>query len=508
MVGGYKASALSSVEIYDPISGKWKDTAHLNIPRYRHSTTLLPSGQVLVVGGYNGSPLSSAELYDPITETWKSVEDLTEARYSHSSTLLPSGKVLVAGGGNGSSFADTVLYGPSTGKWQSYGDLATNRFLHTSTLLPSGRVLVAGGSNGSSLVSAEIFNLSSLPNPRYPIILSSPQSIQHGHQLQITGSQFYRNAGSSSNTQDSAASSPLVHLRTLDGTQHYWLTAGPQGNFWDDPTTLTIGELPSTLNPGLHFLTVIAAGLRSEPVVVDVECSLVITRSPTDQLAYPGESVMFNVTTLGGRHFQWQRNGLDIPGATGSSYTTPQLTVADPNAATYRVFVGSGCTSEYSETATLTLADDIPPTVQVTSPVGGERWSLSSPIETHTELLTWITTDNIRICHIDVDLLHSDDAGQTWQETPPATGGLSESFSAPAPCLHPGQQTTSLEYTLPGDFPSGSAGSLYKLRVRATDQAGHLTEAVSENPFTSSNPPPTSRRSSSPTERVCKRIWA
>ena len=86
-----------------PATG-WVATGSLATARGRHTTTLLPSGKVLVVGGNDESGglftgyLSSAELYDPATGSWSSTGSLHTARGDHTATLLPNGKVLVAGG--------------------------------------------------------------------------------------------------------------------------------------------------------------------------------------------------------------------------------------------------------------------------------------------------------------------------------------------------------------------------------------------------------------------------
>src|SRR5215470_17263352 len=66
------------------------NTGSLTTARYRHTTTLLPNGQVLVAGGEGSgiSALSSAELYDPASGTWSATGSLTTARYIHTATLL------------------------------------------------------------------------------------------------------------------------------------------------------------------------------------------------------------------------------------------------------------------------------------------------------------------------------------------------------------------------------------------------------------------------------------
>src|SRR6266480_6569817 len=86
-----------------PLSGSdapftFNNTGSLNTARYVHTATLLPNGKVLVAGGDNGSALSSAELYDPVSGTWTATGSLGTARKNHTATLLASGKVLVAGG--------------------------------------------------------------------------------------------------------------------------------------------------------------------------------------------------------------------------------------------------------------------------------------------------------------------------------------------------------------------------------------------------------------------------
>jgi Big-like domain-containing protein/Kelch motif protein len=135
-------------------------TGSLNIARYGHTATLLPSGKVLIAGGRNSTAnaISSVELFDPLTQTFTVVGNMTNARHHHTATLVNGEWVLIAGGSNettpGLSSAD--LYNPFSGSFSATGNLSIGRGHHTATLLNDGTVLVAGGIDSfGQLSSAE-----------------------------------------------------------------------------------------------------------------------------------------------------------------------------------------------------------------------------------------------------------------------------------------------------------------------------------------------------------------
>ncbi len=90
-----------------------------------------------------------------------------------------------------------------------------------------------------------------------------------------------------------------------------------------------------------------------------------ITQEPADRTVRVGGQATFSVAATGtGRlHYQWQRDGVDIPGATSRHYTTPPATLAD-NGATFQVVVSDRTGSVTSRAATLTVA----PRRQATAP--------------------------------------------------------------------------------------------------------------------------------------------
>ena len=82
----------------------------------------------------------------------------------------------------------------------------------------------------------------------------------------------------------------------------------------------------------------------------------VITTHPAGQTIVAGQTATFSVVATGTAPlgYQWQKNGVAIPGATGSSYTTPAATPAD-NGANFRVVVSNAVGSATSNNAILTV---------------------------------------------------------------------------------------------------------------------------------------------------------
>jgi Kelch motif len=142
------AAGLSAAPAQAATSGTWTVAGSMNTARFDDTSTLLPSGEVLVAGGsLANSALTTAELYSPATGQWAFTGSMHVARAGQTATLLPGGKVLVSGGGSTPSSAE--LYNPATGTRALSGSLHTNRGGQTATLLSNGKVLVAGGTTGS-----------------------------------------------------------------------------------------------------------------------------------------------------------------------------------------------------------------------------------------------------------------------------------------------------------------------------------------------------------------------
>jgi poly(3-hydroxybutyrate) depolymerase len=145
----------------------------------------------------------------------------------------------------------------------------------------------------------------------------------------------------------------------IPGATSACYTTGPAGKDEDGAIYRVVvsGRLGSLASGGAT-LTVLAA-----------PAGPTISRQPGDQAVLAGKPVTFvaGATATPGLRFQWQKNGMDIVGATGSSYTIPAALTADCGA-TFRVVAGdeSGRSTSLPATLTVTPAPGAP--VIVTNP--------------------------------------------------------------------------------------------------------------------------------------------
>ena len=94
-----------------------------------------------------------------------------------------------------------------------------------------------------------------------------------------------------------------------------------------------------------------------------------ISRQPLDQTVSPGQPATFSVTASGLEPlgYQWQRDGVDLPGATSSSYTLPLAALSDTGAQ-FRCIVTNALGSTTSSSATLTVTSNGAPAGSITTP--------------------------------------------------------------------------------------------------------------------------------------------
>src|SRR5690606_7741705 len=99
----------------------------------------------------------------------------------------------------------------------------------------------------------------------------------------------------------------------------------------------------------------------------------VVTAQPDNQAVAEGEPATFavGVERATGMSYQWQRDGVDIPGATSPVLILPVTSLAD-DGAVFRCFLQNAQGSLYTEQATLSVSADVtPPTVVSARNLGG-----------------------------------------------------------------------------------------------------------------------------------------
>src|SRR6266478_3902024 len=108
-------------------------------------------------------------------------------------------------------------------------------------------------------------------------------------------------------------------------------------------------------------VTSAAATLTVNPAAVPPS----ITTQPASQTVTAGQTASFNVAVTGTAplSYQWQKNGVNIAGATSSTYATPATTTSD-SGSTFRVAVSNSAGTVTSAVATLTVnAVTVPPSI-------------------------------------------------------------------------------------------------------------------------------------------------
>jgi N-acetylneuraminic acid mutarotase len=164
MIGGVVYTGFGTVvatafcELYDPAAGTWSPTGSMAVPRSNAAAAKLADGTVLVVGSWHSEAVdgvydmhsaATAERYDPATGRWTPTAPMPFGRCFHDTSLLPSGEVLVIGGTDDAMLAagyrNVMRYQPLSDTWAQAAGLATGRYGHAAVALADGRVLVAGG---------------------------------------------------------------------------------------------------------------------------------------------------------------------------------------------------------------------------------------------------------------------------------------------------------------------------------------------------------------------------
>jgi glucose/arabinose dehydrogenase len=155
-----------------------------------------------------------------------------------------------------------------------------------------------------------------------------------------------------------------------------------------------------------------------------------ITQQPENAIHSVGEAATFTVAATGATPFtyQWQRNSVNITGATSASYTLASTALGD-NGAQFRCIVTNSFGTATSNAATLTVTTDQRPTATITTPIVGTTYQAGQTIS-YSGTGTDPETGNLPASAFTwrVDFHHH---VHTHPHVPPTSGATSGSFVIP-----------------------------------------------------------------------------
>jgi len=220
-----------------------------------------------------------------------------------------------------------------------------------TTTSDSGSTFDVVVTNTAGTVTSSAATLTVNPAPVAPTITTSPanQAVTAGQTATFT--------------VVAAGTAPLSYQWQKNGVN----IAGATAASYTTPATVT-SDSGSTFDVAVTNTagTVTSAGatLTVNPAPV----APTITTPPANQTVTAGQTATFTVVAAGTAplSYQWQKNGVNIAGATSASYTTP-ATVTSDSGSTFDVVVSNTVGTVTSSAATLTVNPAPAPAIQLSS---------------------------------------------------------------------------------------------------------------------------------------------
>jgi hypothetical protein len=298
-VSGNTPSTLPLGSLNDPVT-----QAAVNISEIGPAL-LLPNGTVFCIGGTGhtaiytppGSPTGAGAWSpgpsfpaDTSGNSYNQVNGNAQTAIDAPAVLLPNGKVLCIAGNtvrevsNGqvefwSNPCTAYTYDPATNAFAAAlvpdpPDNGVDTWQARLLLLPNGKVLFSSQQNTLAILTLD--PATAAPNAAWkPVITNAPSSMITGHTYVISGKQINGLSQAVSYGDDAPAATnyPIATLtKTGDSAVHYLRTSGfsTLGVATGNAIHSTNVQVPGNVPPGQYQLVIIANGIASNPVNVQV----------------------------------------------------------------------------------------------------------------------------------------------------------------------------------------------------------------------------------------------
>lgn len=190
------------------------------------------------------------------------------------------------------------------------------------------------------------------------VFCSTPLNAPHGMFFDNEGILYVANNAASTIEKFSPTGAYLGVFAHTGSGPHFFALATPT------PTPTPTPSVTPTPSPSPTPTATPSPTITPTPTPTPTITPPTITSQPSNKTASLGQNVTFTVRATGTAPllYQWQKNGVDIPGASQASYVTPPATEAD-NGSLFRVTVSNAGGSVTSNQATLSV--NLPPTITV-----------------------------------------------------------------------------------------------------------------------------------------------
>ena len=224
---------------------------------------------------------------------------------------------------------------------------------------------------GATSSTYSIPNVTSADAGTYTVVVSgtAPCSSVTSQNAVLNVNQVVAITSQPTATQTLCSGSPASFSVTATGTG---LTYQWKKNGADIPgATSATYSIPNVSASDAGTYTVVVSGaapcspVTSQNAVLNVNQIVAITAQPTGQTLCSGNAANFSVTATGtGLSYQWKKGGVDIPGATSSTYSIPNVSASNAGDYTVQVSGQTPCTPVTSAIATLAVNQIVAITTQ------------------------------------------------------------------------------------------------------------------------------------------------